>query len=338
MDAKVAIEAAATAAERGEFVDILAYSRATDSVVQNEFLLFFKPEVTLPSERMRGVWDLVYEALGRFDCRIVAAAAAGAQYLKRHRVFEQHYGVINQIATRGLAAVSDTARGKIDELIRQEGDDIEILSAFQFLEQFPDYDAESLAALHDSLPLHRFGGGTNGVLVAKGERRILLLNGFHPYQLEEYYTPGRSIMNLVVRSSSSWKALRRDLTGATNPARAQAGSIRALLLERRDALGLPEVSPMHNGVHLSAGPVEAVVEICRFMSNLDRGAAMEPEDTTLGNAVTKLAGPEFLRLLCSNAVLQFGTAREPVFDLTEEWDAAELLRQLEQHAVAPVTS
>ncbi|HEY4025535.1 MAG TPA: hypothetical protein VGO86_03810 [Candidatus Dormibacteraeota bacterium] len=336
MNSELALDATARAAASGDFVDIASYSRGSDAAARNEFLLFFKPELTAPIERLGRVWDVVQGALARFDCEIVAAAACGARYLQRHRIFEQHYGVINQISTRGLAAVTETGRTRIEQLFRQEGRELEVLGGHQFLERFPTYTAESLAELHDSKPLHRFAGGTHGVIVSVDGRDILLLDGFHPLQLEEYYTEGRSILNLVLRSPARWKSLRQELTGVTNPSKADPDSIRGLLLRQKDVLGLPEVSPMHNGVHLSAGPVEAIVEISRFMSDHDRGVIIAPEDTTLGHELARAGGPDLLAALCANVDVRYDSASESVFDLTEEWDSSTLLSAVSERSLVPL--
>src|SRR5438132_10495071 len=113
MDARIAVEATDSAASRGEFVSIEPYSRRSADAAGNEFLLFFKPELTHPLDRLQGVWPLVQGVLERFDCHLVAAAACGWRYLQRHGIFEQHYGVINQISSRGLAAVTETGRNNI---------------------------------------------------------------------------------------------------------------------------------------------------------------------------------------------------------------------------------
>jgi hypothetical protein len=335
MDLRQATDAIERAAASGGFVSVKEYSRTSTEIAGNEFLLFLKPDLTLPTDRLERVWALVWSVLERFDCRLAAAAACGADYLRRHRIFEDHYGVINQVSSRGLAAVTESGRRRIDELIEREGGDIEVLGGHQFLERFSAYTAEWLAATFDSLPLQRFAGGTHGVLMTVDGQRILLLDGFHPYQLQDYYAKGRTILNLVLRSPAPWRALRQELGGATNPAKADPRSIRGLLLHRKEELGLPEVSPMRNGVHVSAGPIEAVVEISRFMSNQDAGHQIQPEDTTLGHELARIGGSPLLRNLCANGQVRYGGETESAFDLTEEWDSSALLRAVIDRAIAP---
>lgn len=44
------------------------------------------------------------------------------------------------------------------------------------------------------------------------------------------------------------------------------GSIRAELLKNKEATGMIDVNMSSNGVHMSAGPLEGLVELQRFMS------------------------------------------------------------------------
>ena len=59
----------------------------------------------------------------------------------------------------------------------------------------------------------------------------------------------------------SWASFKKEVIGATDPAAAADTSIRKKLLEKWEALGLSEApTSMDNGVHASAGPLEALKE------------------------------------------------------------------------------
>ena len=59
----------------------------------------------------------------------------------------------------------------------------------------------------------------------------------------------------------SWASFKNDVIGATDPSQANEGSIRKKLLDQWDPLGLPEQpNGTDNGVHASAGPLEALKE------------------------------------------------------------------------------
>lgn len=49
------------------------------------------------------------------------------------------------------------------------------------------------------------------------------------------------------------------------------GSIRAELLKNKEKSGMVAVNIASNGVHMSAGPLEGLVELQRFLSDWDAG-------------------------------------------------------------------
>lgn len=153
-----------------------------------------------------------------------------------------------------------------------------------------------------------------------------MLNGFHPYQIEYFTSPTKSIVVTVVRSSRTWKQLRTDLIGTTDPTTAVSGAIRRSLLEAKSRLGIPEVSKGQNGVHLSAGPVEGLFEIARFFghsADVWRNANMFAELRKSG------VSDSIIRSLEGNPIATSNGATKSIFDLTEEMDttdAASLVR------------
>ena len=54
------------------------------------------------------------------------------------------------------------------------------------------------------------------------------------------------------------------MIGTTDPSKAAADSIRGTLFADPAAFGLATVSSNFNGVHMSAGPLEGLVELVRF--------------------------------------------------------------------------
>jgi hypothetical protein len=270
--------------------------------------------------------NLILNALQRYDQTVVAACAIGGEYLDRHQIMRDHYGVIDRISREGEEALSPVAR----ERLRQEFalDDYQLLGAHQFLSRYPYFTASAVAVMYDNLQNHKLAGGTHCVEVTIRGRKTLLFNGFHPEQLDRYIVPGSSIFAIVCRTSAKWSSLRQDLTGATNPARAKEGSIRALLLRNAATIGLPEVSSGKNGVHVSAGPVEAMVEIRRFCSDLDRGQAVHLRDTTFGSVLARDDQQGRLEFYASNPSTVAAAGVQPLFDVTEEMDAWTALASL----------
>nr|MDA3873374.1 hypothetical protein [Kiritimatiellia bacterium] len=199
----------------------------------------------------------------------------------------------------------------------------------QFLSEQPDFSALALSTLNDNLGTTKLGGGSYCMKVNVLGQVYLLLNPFHAYQLVPFTTPGRAIIVLECRSNQDWEVLRSELTGATNPAKAHEGSIRAELLARMDELNLKAVNQGNNGVHLSAGPLEGMVELQRFFSDHEEGNTLDWTDTLFGSQLAE-AGVDRDRIaqLADNIPLDMNDQSIPAFDLTEEVNAADALKSL----------
>ena len=295
----------------------------------NEHCLFLKPELTRLGDRFSSVWELIADRLSAFDQEIVAGVALPGSYLQRHSVMEQHYGVIDDVSRRGRAAFSEGARMRFDELFSEAAaTGSGILGAHQFLEAFPYFSARALADLYDNLNTQRLAGGTHAASVTIRGNQYVLLNGFHPDQLERFTSPDATTLVFVCRTSLAWSDIRRKFTGATNPVEANSGSIRAQLRSRREELGIPEVSSGLNGVHVSAGPIEGMVEVIRYLSNWDEGQGRVPVTSFQLQAEAAGLASSVVQHAARNGLFETTDRVVPAFDLTEELDSEEAIRVL----------
>ena len=147
--------------------------------------------------------------------------------------------------------------------------------------------------------------------------------------LRHYTRASARIHVFVLRGSESWKRVRSGFIGTTDPSNAQAGSIRRELLNRHEELGIPVISANLNGAHLSAGPIEGLVELLRFTD--DRTSEPpSPESFIFGAQLRSLFSLEQVERLLGNPDLDSGGSTVSVFDLTEELDASDAVARLEE--------
>ena len=194
---------------------------------------------------------------------------------------EAHYGVINRVSVLGEAALSRPTKKRL----AAECPGVQkICGAQQFLERFTDMSAFALNLIADTVGTKKIASGKYYCVVNVGGERIIILNPFHPQQLLHYTQPGRVIVILECWTDTDWAVLRNEMTGATNPARAAQGSIRRMLLrDKKFKLGLVDVSTSNNGVHCSAGPLEAMVEYSRFFSDHGKDQLIKLATTPFGH-------------------------------------------------------
>lgn len=303
------------------------YTKPADNGL-HQFTVFLKPEATdAPAGvKVDKVCELLLERLEAFNVEVGAALVLNGPYLAKAQIMDNHYGVINSISKGGRAAISDGAEAKLKEGF---SDLLEagcpVLGGHEFIERNPEFSALALSTINDNIGTSKLAGGTYALKLDLFGLPQLILNPFHPYQLVPFNAPGSAVIVLEGLSKTPWAELRSKLVGTTNPATAEAGSIRQQFLEHQESLGLVAVNQGANGVHLSAGPLEGMVELQRFFSNHDAGDAINWGDTAFGGLLID-QGAEASKVadLATNPEIN----GESAFDLTEEIDAAESASRL----------
>ena len=128
-------------------------------------------------------------------------------------------------------------------------------------ELLPDLPPPELERIWREESALRLGSGLYvGRLQISGSPTLHVINGFYGSMRHKYVREGAQIYWMVCEFDFPWKEFRGQVIGATDPAKAEPGSVRAKLLQDRETLGLGKVGLAFNGIHASAGPVEAARE------------------------------------------------------------------------------
>ena len=304
----------------------LGYGRLS---AENHCVVFLKPEVLALNEGLRvaAILDVVLAALRTHAVKLGAVRVLNGPYLARYHIMEAHYGVINRVSRLGEGALSAPTRKNL--VAACGGAEHRILGAHQFLEEFPDVSPFALNVIADTLGTKKIASGKYFVVVEVAGERIVVLNPFHPYQLLHFTPPGRTIVVFECWTDTGWDSLRQQMTGATDPSRAVDGSIRKTLLDRKKEFRLRDVRTATNGVHCSAGPLEAMAEYCRFFSDHAKKEFIKATQTPFGKLLLRhgLSEKEIAKLV-KNPLLGKAADANYAFNLTEEKDseaAAKLL-------------
>lgn len=291
----------------------------------NQFLFFLKPEMLMAPRSAEAI-DLALEQIAAYGLTIEALSVVPGAYLAEHGIMAAHYGVINRLANDPHTHLSHSARETFEKTFGKPTESARLLGAFEYLRAHAPMDEEQLQSLWLSKDYVKLGGGAYCICLAENGTETFLVNGFHPKQLAHFTAPGRAIVVMTLRGALPWKEARNDFLGATDPARAKAGSLRQQLYARRDELGVMMTGGM-NGTHLSAGPVEGLVELRRF-SPTPRPVT----DFVFGQRLAETFDEPRIEWLLSNPTVSFEGKPVPVFDLTEELDPDRAMVHLEQVA------
>jgi hypothetical protein len=303
---------------------------------ENQFVFFLKPEAT--TGNVKYISELSIKVLAGAGVSFGAVRVVGGPYLDRHNIMVQHYGVISKISKFGYEIISDAAKEKLNKDFAADVASAGLpLGGHQWLEKNPDFNPLSLTTINDNVGTTRLAGGTYLCKFKVLGQTQLVLNPFHAYQLVPYVKKGNALIVFECRSKMSWADLRTKLCGTTNPAAAEAGSIRAELLKNQADTGMAAVNLGSNGVHMSAGPLEGMVELQRFLSDWDAGKLVNFNALAFGALLEKTGvSADQIAKLAQNPNAKSGDKTESVFDMTEEkcaTESATILKDAVNHLV-----
>lgn len=183
-------------------------------------------------------------------------------------------------------------------------------------------DAAKLEAMWRAGPTLKLAPATY-ISKLDGGEGMYTINGFYPAMRDQFVRPGAEIRLFQCSWDSAalpWAEFRESVVGATDPAEAAEGSLRKLIFDGWEGLGMAAPSRMAaNGVHASAGPLEGLKERAVWA-----GAAVASDPT--GKALLDAGLPAAtLDAWLDNAVATLGGSTDKVFDLTEAFDTDALL-------------
>ncbi len=296
---------------------------------KNEFLFFLKPEITLEDEAIKlpDILDTVIDKMNEYNLAVTRVNALSAKYLFDHKIIDNHYGVINRIADDAINEISETAIKQFKTLYREDPGNTNVLGGLEFIREYPEYSPKELNTLWEQHNADKLAGGTYCVPLEIEGKKVYLVNGFHPLQLEHFTRKGRSVITFNLVSDTEWHVARESFIGATNPKDAKKGSLRNIFNEQQDKLGL-SISPSRNGAHLSAGPVEGLIELRRYDSDFSKNIIQEPTNYRFGKELYKLFELDTADKLLENPTVHFRNQDISIFDITEEKNSDEALEIL----------
>lgn len=309
------------------------FSDTAVSKGKNEFLFFVKPEITMASDKinLEAILRIVFDKIEQFGFNIHNIKVLSAKYLEQYNIIAQHYGVINKIASDAVHQLSEGAKAKFEEIYGVKFSDVKVMGGVEFLNYNKHFDAYSLDYLWQNTENQKLAGGTYCEKLKFDAETIYVINGFHPRQLKHFTEEGRSIIVMSLSSDTDWNVARSKFIGATNPVTAESGSLRKTFLEQKESLGLAEVSQGVNGVHLSAGPVEGLVELKRYNSDFSKAdGVMEFESFAFGKKLKDSFG-EKMNEIVGNFNVNVDGKMVSVFDITEEMNAEQAMEVLRKH-------
>ncbi len=294
--------------------------------MRNTALVFIKPHAVTEE-----AVPFIEEFLGKGKILLLDKSIVDAEEIEREEIVDRHYFAIAHTAiyrTPAEYAMTEDAREAFANAFEVTWDDAisagRVLNAWEALEKLGGISGAELNEKWKQSPQVKLAPGLYAAYFR--DHDYFCINGFYPGQ-REVFTAEEAQVVLYEASFKpediSWAAFRGELIGATDPAKAKPGSLRNVILNKWQELGLadqPEMS--RNAVHASAGPLEGLRERMVWLET-------DPLQDEFGAALIDGGmSAERLSALLENPVVRMGEREEPVFDLTEDQDADEAVRVL----------
>ncbi len=304
----------------------------SDAKGKHEFLFFLKPEVLGITEgtKVNEVLQLTLNKMADFDMEIASCKIIRSEYLKEYKIMNAHYGAIGEVSS-DANAMSDKAKKKFQQVFGNPLSEVKAYGGQQFLDTYKEFDNYTLDVLwQNNNAAEKLAGGTYCQRLKLDDEKVFLLNGFFPRYVNHFTGEGRFLVVFVLRSNISWRKARQSFIGGTDPVSAKEGSLRSDFRKNAAALGLGEIAKSSNGAHLSAGPVEGLVELIRFNSDLSKNIHLNASHFQFGKSMLEKMEDAKVATWLQNARIKLDENKyEPSFDLTEEKDADAVLKMID---------
>jgi hypothetical protein len=290
---------------------------------QNELVLFMKPELQMVSDPayIRESALLILQKLVDYRAKVHGIAIVGGQFLANNGIMDRHYGYINLLSKQASKILSAEDRAKIAAALELPSIAGYLLyGGHEYLASHPEEDFSHLDAFWFSKKAIKIRSGFYVNLYEKNGVPFILVNGFHPSQLNHFTAADHRIVLFLVHSSTPWKVLRNDMTGNTFPEKAAPESIRGAFYADPARFGLSKVDISANGVHLSAGPFEGVFEVLNFFGSLYERAPQKPLPLLIHRLLAHGLSTEAALKVRSNPAVTLAEKTSDLFSATEDFD------------------
>lgn len=264
--------------KRAEKAQIIQPVQVCQTNRENELVFFFKPELLDVEEdkKIENSLALVEQKFEEYDVSVNGAAIVPGSVLDHFEIMNRHYGFINQLSRQASMIIDEETKKKIfDQLGLANPEVYLVLGGHEFIHTFQT-DTESLSAIWFAQQANKLRSGFYYIADTYQGQPIVLINGFHPSQLEHFTCKEHRIYLMLLHTDTDWQKMKFDLVGDTFPQNAKQSSIRGILYAEPGKFGQEEVGINTNGVHLSAGPFEAAFEVSNFFGDL---IDLDPKET-----------------------------------------------------------
>ncbi|CEF99450.1 Nucleoside diphosphate kinase [Ostreococcus tauri] len=236
-------------------------------MVLNQAFVFVKPHAVTEK-----TLDLVSQTLSKRGCAITREGEVSAERIDDERLVDRHYYAIASKATLVEAENLSVPNDKFRKAYGVEWSDVcakglamNSKKACEKWKMTPTQLDQVWQQAKQDGKMTKLGGGFYCAKI----KDCYVFNGFYMTMRSKFVKPGTCIHYYVVEWDSakmSWEEFRGELLGPTEPSKAPETSLRGIIYNDWEALGLKmQPTTGENGVHASASPFEACAEMNNWL-------------------------------------------------------------------------
>jgi len=301
-----------------------------EDAAANRALVFIKPHAQTSAVRA-----LVQKTLAEKNITILSEGVIDAQEIDTKQLIDQHYYAI---ASKATLLTPDKLAVPADKFKTQYGvewADVlksgEAVNAMQACKDFGlsarELETEFRKCEKVAGAVVKLGGGFYCGKMTVGDKTRYVFNAFFMSMRSKFTDPGASIYYFSVSwkpTDLSWKDFRGSVLGPTKPAEGPPGSLRRMVLEKWQDLGLTcEPNGGDNGIHASASPFEGLAERMNWLGI--------PADADPFGAALLARGMSVERIkawgLDPRVTLADGSTGS-IFDALEDMDVSQCIKEI----------
>lgn len=304
----------------------LLFTQQTDG--KNEFLVILKPELfAYTSQKQQAdILKYIFKVFAEYHFEVENIRLLNAAFLKQNQIIDQHYGLINAAARDIHSHINIEAISNFEKIYKTSFETASVFGAIELLKH-QLISEEELAELWRNCEIKRLASGIFCGKVNHQKSDLYIINGFHPPQIKHFITDNRITITMQASSNTNWEMARQQMIGNTYPEKANGNSIRGSLYKQYDNFGFNNVSYVLNGIHLSAGPLEGLLELIRFNTpHTDIMSAIG--QFKFGQQLKENFSASQIELILSNPCVIFNNKATSLFDLTEEVNADDAIQRI----------
>lgn len=292
--------------------------------LKNRALIFIKPHAATPA-----AMAFVRQFLDGWKVSLSEPVRVTGTGIAAEKTIDKHYFAIAKTAVESAPAeysLSDDAKARFASAYGIDWEEAidkgRLLNAVQTQKQLGDISGIELNDLwKQSRQVKLAPGLYAGDFSTVSDTKLFCINGFYPGQREVFTDESAEVILFEAEfdpGELDWERFRSTVIGATDPASAKEGSLRAQFLSDYQKLDMKEKPEMsRNGVHASAGPIEGLRERMVWLG-------VDPHTEPLVRELNRLGlDRSCVNRLLENERILLGDKNDLVFDLTEDMNAAE---------------